>query len=106
MQTRFAAVVLGSAEQRIAFRVDEIINEHEVLVKPLGRPLIRVRNVAGATVLTDGRPVPLLHVPDLLRSAAQLSREKNMPDPATAKDASPDGVIRTTPRRPCHDAAT
>ncbi len=78
--TRYPVIIIGTAEQRIAFRVDEIGVEQEVLVKPLGKPLVRVRNVAGATVLADGRPVPLLHAPDLLRSASGLSQVVRTPD--------------------------
>lgn len=71
--SRFTVLILSSTEHRIAFRIDEIAGEQEVLVKPLGRPLLKVRNIAGATILADGRPVPLLDVPDLLRSASTLS---------------------------------
>ena len=67
------AIVLGTAEHRIAFTVDDILHEQEVLVKNLGRQLARVRNVAGATVLGTGQVVPVLNVPDLLKSAAKVS---------------------------------
>jgi two-component system chemotaxis sensor kinase CheA len=62
-------VVLRSVEQRIAFAVDEILHEEEVLVKPLKKPLVRVRNIAGATVLGSGKAVPILNVADLMKAA-------------------------------------
>ena len=62
-------VVLGTGEQRIAFAVDAVLDEQEVLVKPLRKPLARVRNLAGATVLGSGQVVPILNVTDLLKSA-------------------------------------
>jgi len=62
-------MILGSGNKRIALQVDEIIGEQEILVKPLGRQLSRVRNIAGATVLGTGKAVPILNVADLLRSA-------------------------------------
>lgn len=65
-------VVLGSGEKRIAFGVDAVLSEQEVLVKPLGKPLTRVRNIAGATVLGSGRAAPILNVTDLVKSAAKL----------------------------------
>lgn len=69
-ETEFVpAVVLGAGENRIAFGVDEVLNELEVLVKDLGRQLVRVRNVAAATVLGSGRMVLILNVADLMRSA-------------------------------------
>ena len=63
--------VLGYEGRRIAFAVDEVLGEQEVLVKGLGRQLARVRNVAGATVLGTGKVVPILHSGDLLRSAVK-----------------------------------
>ncbi|MBV9128567.1 MAG: response regulator, partial [Verrucomicrobia bacterium] len=67
------AVVLGVAEKRIAFAVDAVLNEQEVLVKPLGKPLLRVRNVAAATVLASGTPALILNAADLLKSAVRLA---------------------------------
>ena len=64
--------ILGTAEKRIGFRVDAILDEQEVLVKSLGRPLVRVRNVSGATVLGSGKPVPILNTADLVKSAVRL----------------------------------
>ena len=66
-------VVLGLGLAQIAFRVDEVLGEQEVLVKGLGRQLARVRNVAGASVLGTGQVVPVLNVPDLMKSAVQLA---------------------------------
>jgi two-component system chemotaxis sensor kinase CheA len=65
------AVVLGLGAARIAFRVEQVLGEQEVLVKPLGPQLARVRNVAGASVLGTGRVVPVLNVPDLMQSAVK-----------------------------------
>jgi two-component system, chemotaxis family, sensor kinase CheA len=68
---RVQLVVLGSAEKRMAFMVDEVLCEQEVLVKPLGRQLSRVRNIMGATVLGSGKVVPILNVHDLLKTAVK-----------------------------------
>lgn len=66
-------VILGAAERRIAFLVDGVLGEQEVLVKSLGRQLSRVRNIAGATVLGTGQVVPILNVSDLMKSAVQVT---------------------------------
>ncbi len=66
------AIVLGLDPARVAFRVDEILGEQEVLVKRLGPQLARVRNVAGACVLGTGQVVAVLNVPDLMKSAIRL----------------------------------
>ncbi|PKO84176.1 MAG: hybrid sensor histidine kinase/response regulator [Betaproteobacteria bacterium HGW-Betaproteobacteria-11] len=70
---RVPAIVLGSGLAHIAFRVDEILGEQEVLVKNLGRQLARVRNIAGASVLGTGQVAPVLNVSDLMKSAVQFA---------------------------------
>jgi len=57
--------------KRLAFGVDAVLGEEEILVKSLGSQLTRVRNVAGATVLGSGKVVPILHPGDLLKSAVK-----------------------------------
>ena len=66
------AVILASAEKRIAFTVDEVVNEQEVLVKSLCKQLSRVRNIAGATILGSGKTVLILNIPDLLETAIKV----------------------------------
>jgi two-component system chemotaxis sensor kinase CheA len=66
-------VVLGDGDQQIAFAVDAVLDEQEVLVRRLGRPLERVRNIAGATVLGSGQIAPILSVSDLLKSAKKIA---------------------------------
>lgn len=70
---RATALVLGSGLIRVAFLVEKILGEQEVLLKALGRPLSRVRNIAGACVLGDGRLAPVLNTSDLLKSAVKHS---------------------------------
>jgi len=76
------AVVLGSGLARIAFQVDEVLGEQEVLVKTLGPQLARVRNVAGASVLGTGQVAPVLNVPDLMKSAMKLAAASRGPSAA------------------------
>ena len=64
-------LVLENEGKRLAFGVDEVVGEEEVLVKSLGSQLTRVRNVAGVTVLGTGKVAPILHPGDLLKSAVK-----------------------------------
>jgi len=63
------AVVVTVGEQSIAFVVDEVLSEREILMKKIGPQLSRVRNIAGATLLGSGKVVPILNLPDLIKSA-------------------------------------
>ncbi|HBO76281.1 MAG TPA: hybrid sensor histidine kinase/response regulator [Marinilabiliales bacterium] len=64
-------LILVYADKRIAFIVDEIIEECQILVKELGKQLTRVWNISGATVLGSGKVVPVINVSDLMKSATQ-----------------------------------
>ena len=64
--------ILSTADKRLAFEVDEILSEQEILVKGLGPQLARVRNIAGATVLGTGEVIPVINVPDLIKSAIKM----------------------------------
>jgi two-component system chemotaxis sensor kinase CheA len=84
----FSALILRSGDSVAAFSVDEVLQEQEVLVKPLNKQLSRVRNIAGATVLGSGLLAPILNVADLMKSAfrtgfndaAELVREAQSDD--------------------------
>ncbi len=64
-----SVALLASGGKRIAFAVDEVLGDQEVLLKSLGPQLPRVPNVWGATVLGAGQVVPILNVADLMKSA-------------------------------------
>jgi len=65
--------VLPTEQGRIAFGVDQVVGEQEVMVKGLGAQLRRVRNIAGATVLGSGKVVPILNTRDLAKSAVRVA---------------------------------
>ncbi|TGE32166.1 response regulator [Desulfosporosinus sp. Sb-LF] len=67
-------VILKSGQNRMAFVVDKLLNEQEILIKNLGKQLVRVRNIAGATVLGSGQVVLVLNVVDLMRSATRTAK--------------------------------
>jgi len=66
------ALVLGKQEKRIAFTVDQVLDEEEILFKGLGKQLSRVRNIYGATVLGNRKVVSILNVTDLMKSAVHV----------------------------------
>jgi two-component system chemotaxis sensor kinase CheA len=68
---KISVIVLGVAEKRLAFRVDELLETREIVIKNMGQQLRRVRNLSGATILGDGQIVMVLNVADLMKSAKQ-----------------------------------
>jgi two-component system chemotaxis sensor kinase CheA len=62
-------IVIQVGSERLGLRVDEILDEEEVVTKPLSAPLKRVRNVSGLTILGNGEICAVLNPADLLLSA-------------------------------------
>jgi two-component system chemotaxis sensor kinase CheA len=68
---RVPAVILGATERCVAFAVDELAGEQEVVIKGLGKQLSRVGGIAGATVMGDGEVVLILNAADLIKLATR-----------------------------------
>ncbi|MDP2809745.1 MAG: Hpt domain-containing protein [Rhodocyclaceae bacterium] len=66
-----ACVVLQVGDEMLGLLVDELVAEEEVVGKPLGAPLVRVRNVSALATLGSGEICAVLNPADLLRSAHQ-----------------------------------
>lgn len=81
--------VLPTGQGGIAFGVDQVAGEQEVMIKGLGPQLRRVRNIAGATVLGSGKVVPILNSSDLVKSAVRLA--------ATGGSSSRQAVMEESP---------
>lgn len=60
------AVVIGVAERRVAFAVDKLVSQRDVVIKGLGRRLRNLPGIAGATDLGDQRTVLVLDVVALI----------------------------------------
>ncbi|MEW5853177.1 MAG: chemotaxis protein CheA [Myxococcota bacterium] len=59
-------VVLERQYRPLAVRVDRILGQQEVVVKPLGEPLASVPFLSGSALLADGRPAYILDVAKLM----------------------------------------
>jgi two-component system chemotaxis sensor kinase CheA len=68
----FHALILNVGQQRMAFVVDAILDEQEGIIKTLGSQLVNVRNVSGATLLGNGRIVPILNASEVIDASINL----------------------------------
>ncbi len=66
---RWPALLLGPAERPMAFAVDRVIGDENVIVKPLSPLLRRLPNVSGGIILGDGRVALLLSATALMDAA-------------------------------------
>jgi two-component system chemotaxis sensor kinase CheA len=65
------AIVVGRAGAPMAFAVDRMLGQQEVVIRPINDVLARAPGVSGATDLGDGRPTLVL---DLVALSANLTR--------------------------------
>jgi chemotaxis protein histidine kinase CheA/ActR/RegA family two-component response regulator len=61
-----SVVVLRSAGNYLALQVDNVLGEQEIVIKQLEGPVPKPIGVAGATVLGDGRIMPIADVLELI----------------------------------------
>jgi chemotaxis protein histidine kinase CheA/ActR/RegA family two-component response regulator len=61
-----SVVVLRSAGNYLALQVDQVIGEQEIVIKQLEGPVPKPVGIAGATVLGDGRIMPIADVLELI----------------------------------------
>jgi two-component system chemotaxis sensor kinase CheA len=66
------AIVLRRGGDPIGFTVDRMLGHHEVVVRPVEDPLVKVPGVTGSTDLGDGRPTLVLDLYALSERAERL----------------------------------
>lgn len=66
-------IVVNNVNNKIAFSVDEVIGENEVLIKTLGKQFPSEKYISGVTVLGNGKVLPVINVFEIMKSAAKKS---------------------------------
>lgn len=77
------ALIVRRSDESFAFAVDRMLGQQEIVVRPLGDPLVDVAGIAGTTDLGDGKPTLVLDLLALigksLRAPASDSRSAEEP---------------------------
>ncbi|URI09349.1 Hpt domain-containing protein [Aquincola tertiaricarbonis] len=89
-------VVIRSAQQRVVLHVDDVVGNHEVVVKNLGAQLSRLPGLVGVTLLASGSPT-LIYNPVALASLYGEGAQ------AAAREAQP-AEGQAAPRQPVASA--
>ncbi len=85
---KIPVLIVAAGPARMAFAVDELLTEQEILIKNLGTRIRRVPFVAGATLLPSGRIALVLNAANLVRGALRAgSGASRRPAPAAAAAA-------------------
>jgi two-component system, chemotaxis family, sensor kinase CheA len=66
-------VVVQCAGQKAGLVVDELLGEHQTVIKPLGKLFGALRGIGGSTILGDGSVALILDVSSFVQ--AMISRE-------------------------------
>lgn len=89
-QDKITVVLVTNGTDLAGFAIEEVLSVHEVMVKPLSKPLLRIKYVLGVSTLESGKIVPILRVDDLLREAKQV---KGAPGYFEEKPVEPAAII-------------
>ena len=65
-------IIIADTEKTVAIPVDEVIGEDEILIKKFDNTIIDSEYVIGATVLGDGKVVPILNSASMISSGRLL----------------------------------
>jgi chemosensory pili system protein ChpA (sensor histidine kinase/response regulator) len=64
----YPLMLVRSGERRVALQIDGLLGNREVVVKPVGPQISKVKGISGATILGDGRVVLILDLASLVRT--------------------------------------
>jgi two-component system chemotaxis sensor kinase CheA len=64
---RYNIVVVVYAGQKAGLVVDELLGEHQTVIKPLGKVFQNLTGISGATILGSGEVAMIIDVPGLIR---------------------------------------
>lgn len=68
-------IIVEAEGQRIALRVDDLLGQHQVVIKSLETNFRRVAGVSGATIMGDGRVALILDIGSLVRLAQTQNQQ-------------------------------
>ncbi|HOK40820.1 MAG TPA: hybrid sensor histidine kinase/response regulator [bacterium] len=63
--------VVGLADKRIGFVVEELLGNQEVVIKNLGSYFQKIKHISGATILGSGKIILILDIPALINTSCE-----------------------------------
>jgi chemotaxis protein histidine kinase CheA/ActR/RegA family two-component response regulator len=96
IEQTISIIVLRSGADLVAVEVDRVLGEQEIVIKPLQGPAPKPLGIAGATVLGDGRIIPIADVLELV-DLASGKLEKNVNQTWSMGDIPEDQAAQREP---------
>jgi CheY-like chemotaxis protein len=93
---RHDLLILKVANRRMAMQVDQVLQQQDVVVKPMGQAFVPAELFAGATVNGEGRVVLILNLPGIVDGlgSGSVRLESDKPRPPAQRVAP----VRPSPR--------
>ena len=83
-------IIVRTMDKPFAVLIDDIIGQHQVVIKKLGPEYAHIKGFSGSAILEDGKPAIILELGDLIKSKAHLR---------ISTQQSPTTVLSTETRR-------
>ena len=71
-RSRYFTVIVGLAQNKLGIIVDKMLNQQDIVIKPLGRALNKINGFAGATDLGNQETILVLDIGALIEEALSL----------------------------------
>ncbi len=87
-----SVIIVNKGWSKVAFIVDEVVTEREIVIKPLSEPLCNIDNISGATLTGRGEIILVLNAVNLIQTSLRQSRSSRI---STLSD---DGASHSAPK--------
>jgi len=71
-------VVVQFAGKKAGFVVDELLGEHQTVIKPLGKVFQHLQGISGATILGSGEVAMIIDIPELIKRVEDIGQQQNV----------------------------
>jgi len=69
-------VVVQFAGKKAGFVVDELLGEHQTVIKPLGKVFKNLKGISGTTILGSGEVAMIIDIPEMVSRVINASQEQ------------------------------
>jgi two-component system chemotaxis sensor kinase CheA len=69
-------VICKIGEKIVGVKVDSVVGQEEIVIKPLGEFMGNINGVGGATISGDGRVILILDIPSMMSNSYMLKVHK------------------------------
>jgi len=90
---RSSIVVARAGSEHFGIRVDQLLGQHQTVIKPLGRIFRRLRGLSGSTILGNGEVALILDVNSFHDSVSRSLTQAANPQPITDPTRTEPSVV-------------